>query len=89
MLCFFNRKPLVIQTKLKYMPKKSETLYLIKTNAGYLKGSKDIMAGSEPAFTHTWENARLYEKHKISNVTDYHCIRNYTTEIVKVNYTKQ
>jgi len=60
-----------------------ENLFVIKTDKGYLKGSKSPVGGSEPAFTNNISEALLIELSKVNSRVSYHCIKNYTTETIQ------
>jgi hypothetical protein len=58
-----------------------KNLFVIKTDKGYLKGSKSSVGGSEPAFTDNISEALLLTSYEIELKASYHCIKNYTVVI--------
>lgn len=60
---------------------------IIKTEKGYLKGSKGILGGSEPDFTNNWEKALFLNPLFVNRDINYYRLENYKILTVKAIYT--
>ena len=67
----------------------TETLYIVKTPKGYLRGSEDTRGGSKPRFGKTWEEAKRYSFMNAKAAAGYHSIDKYTVEEIEVTYKKK